>query len=239
MNNLYANTILLSFNLNIMNLIPVIDLKDGLVVHAKRGLRNSYQALQPNANVFFVIEKLLALYDFKVMYIADLNCIMQQGDNFALINRIIEQYPEIMFWIDCGQIMPFKHSNYLPVLGSEWCSIDTLKNTECFILSLDFSATNHALGDEELFNNTNLWSKQVIIMTLARVGSDLGVDIEKLKTYCDTYSNTEFVAAGGVRDLKDLQLLKSLGIEYVLLASALHAGTISKTDVLSLANTHF
>lgn len=221
-----------------MNVIPVVDLKDGLVVHAKRGLRACYQPLQPDADVFVVIDKLLALYEFKTLYIADLNCIMNQGNNFLLINSIIEQYPKIMFWIDCGQIMPFNYSNYLPVLGSEWCSIELLKNTKNFILSLDFSANNEALGDADLFNHNHLWSKQVIIMTLARVGSDLGVDIDKLKNYCNTYPTTEFVAAGGVRDLNDLQLLNALGINDVLIASALHAGTINKTDIESV-NAHF
>lgn len=221
-----------------MNIIPVVDLKDGLVVHAKRGLRESYQPLQPDADVFVVIDKLLALYAFKTLYIADLNCIMGQSNNSALINSILQYYSDIVFWIDSGQIMQFKYSNYLPVLGSEWCSIATLKNTEKFILSLDFSADNQALGDEQLFNNSHLWSKQVIIMTLARVGSHSGVDSDKLKTYCENYPTTEFVAAGGVRDLNDLRLLKSLGINHVLIASALHAGMINKTDI-ELVNTHF
>ena len=51
-----------------MRLIPVIDLKDGVVVHARRGQRDAYQPLSPNANVFAVIESFLQWYDFKIIY---------------------------------------------------------------------------------------------------------------------------------------------------------------------------
>ncbi|CAG1770005.1 1-(5-phosphoribosyl)-5-[(5-phosphoribosylamino)methylideneamino] imidazole-4-carboxamide isomerase [uncultured bacterium] len=214
-----------------MNLIPVIDLKEGYVVHAQRGLRESYQPLQPTADIFFVIEKFLALHDFKKLYIADLNAIMKQGNNFALIEKILQHYPQIEFWLDCGQPIQLTANNYLTVLASEWCSVETLKQIEHYVLSLDFSAKDEPLGDIRLFNDNSLWSKQVIIMTLARVGSDLGVDIEKLQNYRSKYPNTEFVASGGVRHLADLKQLQTLGISHVLMASALHSGTINKSNI--------
>jgi phosphoribosylformimino-5-aminoimidazole carboxamide ribotide isomerase len=71
-------------------------------------------------------------------------------------------------------------------------------------------------------------------MTLARVGSNTGVDSEKLRFYQQTYPQIEFIAAGGVRNIADLQQLKAIGINSVLVASALHTKAISKADIANL-----
>jgi phosphoribosylformimino-5-aminoimidazole carboxamide ribotide isomerase len=219
----------------IMRLIPVIDLKDGVVVHARRGQRDAYLPLSPTADVFAVIDQFLQLYEFYIIYLADLNAIMQQGNNSVLIETVLRHYPNIEFWLDSGFPVSLDLPNYLPVLGSECCDIATLARFGRFVLSLDFSAQNQPLGDQRLFTDNGLWSKQVIIMTLARVGSGLGVDMEKLLFYLTQFPETEFVAAGGVRHMEDLQQLKNLGVQYVLLASALHAGTIGKAEIDRLA----
>jgi phosphoribosylformimino-5-aminoimidazole carboxamide ribotide isomerase len=225
-----------------MRLIPVLDLKDGVVVHAQRGQRDTYQPINSllslSADIYAVIDAFLQLADFKIIYIADLNAITQQGDNQTLIYAVLQHYPAIHFWLDAGYHSPdltfVDVSNYRPVLGSECCTAKQLAATKNALLSLDFSAHNRPLGEACLFNDSQLWSKQVIIMTLARVGSHSGVDSEKLGFYQQHYPQTEFIAAGGVRNITDLQHLKSIGINNVLVASALHAKTISKTDIESL-----
>ncbi len=225
-----------------MRLIPVLDLKDGVVVHAQRGQRASYQPinspLSPSANVYAVIDAFLQLHDFSVIYIADLNAITQQGDNQALIHAVLQHYPFITFWLDAGYQSPSLAfagvSNYRAVLGSECCTAKQLLATKNALLSLDFSSDNQPLGEAQLFDDSHLWSEQVIIMTLARVGSDIGVDSEKLRFYQQNYPQTEFIAAGGVRNKADLQQLKAIGINSVLVASALHTKAISKADLTNL-----
>lgn len=225
-----------------MRLIPVIDLKDGVVVHAQRGQRENYlpihSLLSPSADVYDVIDAFLQLHDFKIIYLADLNAITGQGDNLALIHEVLQRYSRINFWLDSGyqsQTLYFGDlSNYQPVLGSE-CYDDkqTTLHKNC-ILSLDFSAQDEKLGMVSLFEQPELWSNQVIIMTLARVGSNMGPDIEKLRDYQQTHSQIELIASGGVRNKADLQALKAIGIETVLIASALHNRAISKTDIANL-----
>jgi phosphoribosylformimino-5-aminoimidazole carboxamide ribotide isomerase len=225
-----------------MRLIPVLDLKDGVVVHAQRGQRDSYQPIQSllslSADIYAVIDAFLQLADFKIIYIADLNAITQQGDNQALIHSVLQHYPAIHFWLDAGYHSPHLMfadvNNYRPVLGSECCTAKQLTATKNALLSLDFSADDEPLGEACLFNDSQLWSKQVIIMTLARVGSNSGVDSEKLRFYQQAYPQTEFIAAGGVRNKADLQQLKAIGINSVLIASALHTKTISKADIENL-----
>lgn len=225
-----------------MRLIPVIDLKDGVVVHAQRGQRDYYQPinspLSPSAVVYDVIDAFLQLDNFSVIYMADLNAITQQGDNQALIYNVLQRYPSITFWLDAGYSSPSLAfagvSNYRPVLGSECCSAQQMATTKNALLSLDFSAYDEPLGEARLFSDSTLWSEQVIIMTLARVGSDIGVDIEKLRFYQQTYPHIAFIAAGGVRHINDLQQLKAIGINSALVASALHTKAISKANIVDL-----
>jgi phosphoribosylformimino-5-aminoimidazole carboxamide ribotide isomerase len=225
-----------------MHLIPVIDLKDGVVIHAQRGQRSSYQPinslLSPSADVYDVIDAFLQINDFSVIYVADLNAITQQGDNQALIHDVLQRYPLITFWLDAGYSSPSLAfaglSNYRPVLGSECCSAQQMTTTKNALLSLDFSAHDEPLGEARLFSDSTLWSEQVIIMTLARVGSNSGADIEKLHFYQQTYPHIAFIAAGGVRHIKDLQQLKAIGINSALVASAFHTKAISKADIANL-----
>jgi phosphoribosylformimino-5-aminoimidazole carboxamide ribotide isomerase len=225
-----------------MRLIPVIDLKDSVVVHAQRGQRDNYlpinSPLSPSSNIYDVIEAFLQLADFGIIYIADLNAITQQGDNQALIHAVLRRYPMITFWLDAGYQSPNLAfagvSNYRPVLGSECCTAQQMLLTKNALLSLDFSADDEPLGEARLFDDSNLWSEQVILMTLARVGSNTGVDSEKLRCYQQTYPQIDFIAAGGVRNIADLQQLKAIGINSVLVASALHNQAINKAELAYL-----
>jgi phosphoribosylformimino-5-aminoimidazole carboxamide ribotide isomerase len=225
-----------------MHLIPVIDLKNGIAVHAKLGLRDQYLPLHtplcPNPEVEEVIAAFLTLYPFKIIYLADLNAITNNGNNDALISRLLSLYPEITFWIDSGyQAKPGRFvelANYQAVLGSECYGDDVLSALSLFegnfILSLDFSA-QQPLGSPRLFHETDLWSEKIIIMTLARVGSYSGVDVEKLHAFQNLAPNKTLVASGGIRDKSDLVTLKNIGIHYALCASALHAGAIGTAEL--------
>ena len=92
------------------------------------------------------------------------------------------------------------------------------------------------LGYEALFHNSTLWPDKVIIMTLSKVGSNAGPDIKRLKYFQDHWPNTTFIAAGGIRDEQDLELLQKNGIKSVLVASAFHSGKLTAENV---RNTSF
>lgn len=230
-----------------MHLIPVIDLKDGIAVHAKLGLRDQYLPLHTplcrGSAVDEVMAGFLNLYPFEIIYLADLNAITNTGNNDDLISRLLQNYSEITFWIDSGyQAQPNKFMespNYQPVLGSECYGEDKLAGLSLFekqfILSLDFSAQQQPLGSEKLFAEIDLWPEKVIVMTLGRVGSYAGVDIEKLQHFQTLGRNTTFVASGGIRDKSDLSALKNIGIDYALCASALHSGAIGAAELRLLS----
>ena len=225
-----------------MKIIPVLDLKNGVVVHAKHGLRDSYQAINSalcaDPDIYKVLAAFLSLYPFDTFYIADLNAITLQGHHDDLIAAVVSAYPQIQFWVDKGyQKVTQYPSNYLPVLGSE-CFTDTniaeLKDfNKRFILSLDYSQSG-ALGASSILNKPDLWPETVIVMTLNRVGSQLGPDVDKLQAFCTQYPHKQFVAAGGIRHIEDLKSLNNLGVQHALIASALHSGAINQADITNL-----
>ena len=229
-----------------MQLIPVIDIKDGIAVHAKLGQRAQYQAIHSalcsSCQLEAVIDAFLTLSDFKLFYLADLNAIMQQGDNGILIKNLLLNYPQITFWVDSGyQQRPsnlMSLSNYQAVLGSECYSTNQLQYLKAFdknfVLSLDFSSENKPLGSLELFENQAFWTAKIIIMTLGRVGSYAGVDLEKLEYYQNLNPDVEFIASGGIRHINDVKQLQSIGIKKALCASALHNQAISFDELKNL-----
>lgn len=225
-----------------MKIIPVIDLKDGVVVHARHGNRSQYQPINTglckSSNIYRVIEAFLGVYQFDTLYIADLNAITKQGDHSRAITDVLNHFPQITFWIDQGYQ---KHdlcmqytANYLPVLGSESYRNETISEIKAykdnFILSLDYSNSN-ALGAPNLFSDHAVWPENIIIMTLDRVGSNHGPDLEKLTEFCRQYQDKNFIAAGGIRHKQDLIDLSKAGIHQALIASALHSGVIKSEDI--------
>ncbi|MGR9013543.1 MAG: HisA/HisF-related TIM barrel protein [Gammaproteobacteria bacterium] len=228
-----------------MKIIPVIDLKDGVVVHAQQGNREHYQPINTDLcktpDIFQVIKEFLGIYEFDTFYIADLNAITLQGDHQHLITDILTRFPQITFWIDQGYQQyvqnPQRPNNTLPVLGSESYRDETISEIKAynnnFILSLDYSNSN-ALGAVSLFSDPSLWPKNIIIMTLERVGSNHGPDLHKLTEFCGKYPDKNFIAAGGIRNKQDLMALKAAGIHHALVASALHSGVIKTEDIAQL-----
>jgi phosphoribosylformimino-5-aminoimidazole carboxamide ribotide isomerase len=71
---------------------------------------------------------------------------------------------------------------------------------------------------------------QIIVLDLARVGSGEGVDFAFLKEMLSSLVIKVFVG-GGIRDTHDLVTLKEMGINGVLLATALHSGKISVQEL--------
>ena len=220
-----------------MKIIPVIDIKSGHAVLAKQGQRKKYQPLStplcPFSEPSAVIEAYLAIWNFKTIYIADLDSLMGTGNNTACINSIFKAFPDINFIIDCGVIAPnyepLKSTQHTPILGTESFDSTTINALDKdFILSLDFSTANLEIGQSELYNTPELWPKSLIIMTLALVGKNCGADFQKIKHYIQHYPRHNFIAAGGIRDLNDLIQLKNLGIQQALVATALHNKQIKK-----------
>lgn len=229
-----------------MEIIPVIDLKNGVVVAAQKGKRDNYQPIQSllcqSSTIESVVEGFLSINAFKIIYIADLDAITKSGNNQQLIKGVIKKYSQVDFWVDSGvkilEKSPCLMENHKLVFGSEYQMEKGIKEgrerMKGHTLSLDFFPNQGYVGPVELLANASLWPNDVIIMSLEYVGSGLGPDIERLGGYCQQYPDKNFIAAGGVRGKDDLLQLKKIGVKQVLIATALHAGKLTAEMIKSL-----
>ena len=230
-----------------MDIIPVIDLMQGQVVHARRGQRDRYAPLQTplsrDALPGSVLDGLLACADFRTVYIADLDALMGQPPQTSVIAGLVERYPESTFWVDNGYAggrasIKVWDGRVRPVLGSESIGIADLAELRRarfdFVLSLDFRV-DALIGDPRLLEQPALWPDTVILMNLARVGSLEGPNLGQLSRFVAEHPDHRFVAAGGVRDAADLAALDRAGASSVLLASALHQQSLARETVEAYA----
>ena len=235
-----------------MQIIPVIDLVNNVVVHAKRGQRQHYQPIQSllttSSAPLNIVTALLELYPFQTLYIADLDAIYGTGNNDSAIEVISQAYPNLTIWLDCGIGQMNARALYIDgnirlVVGSE--NIQNLQDYRAIsyacqskhVLSLDYSTTS-AMGICELHQSARFWPDDTICMTLNTVGSEQGVDIERLnmliKMNNARKSRSRLYAAGGVRNLADLQALAEIGVTGALVATALHNKQLSADDIEDL-----
>ena len=220
-----------------MELIPAIDLLDNIVVKAFLGERKKYKPINTklanSSRLENVITGLLKEYKFKIIYIADLNAIMGNKNNFKIIKKVMRKFPKIDFWVDYGvkNFLDFKkyHDNrFKTIIGSE-----TLKNTDElkkiykhkkreFILSLDFK-NNFFLGPKNLIKNNKLWPKKTIFMILDSVGSRKRSKLIKL---FNVDQKKDYYLAGGISNNKDIKFLKEKGFKGAIVSTAIHEKNI-------------
>lgn len=230
-----------------MHIIPVIDLKGGVVVRARMGRRDQYRPIEtplsPTSDPVDVTHGLLSVHPFKTLYVADLDAIEGRAGHRAVLARLNAAFPRLTLWVDNGIADPRCAECWLDggwgrlVLGSESQTGDALvrrfAGDERVVLSLDFRG-DRFLGPPALLADTASWPRDVIVMTLARVGSGAGPDLQRLSAIARTAPESRVHAAGGVRDAADLAALSRAGMAGALVASALHDGRLTGKDIASL-----
>jgi len=231
---------------NAFSIIPVLDLQHGKVVRARAGDRANYQAivtpLSPTSEAADVLRGLTGLAPFSTVYIADLDAITGGGSHGAVLRKLAAATPDIEFWIDGGfasveaarAALP---AGMIPVFGSE--SLAGVEELEAarknfgaggLVLSLDYRA-GAFMGPQEIERRVELWPSRVILMTLDRVGTGEGPDLDALASLVERAGGRAVFAAGGVRGEEDLAHLQEIGVAGVLVATALHAGRLSPAAV--------
>ncbi len=232
-----------------LDLIPVLDLMEGQVVRAFAGRRDAYRPLQSvlcdSSHPEAVVEGLLALYPFRRIYIADLDAILEQGNHRSVVEELQRLHSDLEFWVDGGfsgaaEAQAWQATNPgRPVLGSE--SLAILPEHDAWpakgILSLDFRGDDF-LGSDTFLQYPERWPAETIVMTLARVGMNVGPDLARLAQLQRLNPVCRLHAAGGVRHAGDLSALAGAGAAGVLLASALHDGRLSRAELAAFHDVH-
>lgn len=232
-----------------MQVVPVIDVMNGAVVHAVGGERARYRPIETplaaGADPVDVVAGFLRLHPFEILYVADLDGIAAGLPDYGVISRLRAAFPTVSIWVDngcstAGAVRQLMALGVVPVVGSE-----TLKSASDYdaitassgtrpILSLDFKG-RHYQGPEELRHDPKRWPATVIAMTMAAVGAAAGPDLASVGHIKADKPEVRVVAAGGVRDKADLVALSRAGAWGVLVATALHTGTLKADDLKEIA----
>ncbi|MBM3395002.1 MAG: histidine biosynthesis protein [Betaproteobacteria bacterium] len=230
-----------------LDIIPVIDLLNGQVVHARRGDRQHYASIRSglcdSADPDAIVDALLGVHPFRTLYIADLDAIQGRGDHGPVIERLHARHPELTLWVDAGlsrreALLSWRARGLgMPIVGAEslpdlaaFSVIAGHLPPEAWILSMDFRGETF-LGPCGLIESAQDWPRRVLAMNLARVGSGEGADLDLIQRLGRAAPGSAVYAAGGVREADDLLLIERTGATGALIATALHDGRISAASL--------
>lgn len=224
-----------------MNVIPVMDVKEGRVVHARRGARDQYRSVRSDLcagdDPISVAQALLAYTGSSQLYLADLDALQGKGLQTAVLARLRSSLPEVRFWVDAGirntddldaVLTCFAPSpqRLVAVLGSESVSsLDALRGClarhPACALSLDHRH-GQAIDPAACWSSPQDWPERVIAMNLDQVGAEAGPDLGLIQQIRSQAPHAHVLGAGGIRDVADLNAAAEAGAHGWLVASALH-----------------
>ena len=236
-----------------MKLIPVMDLMNGRVVRAVRGNRQAYlpivSQLCASSDPLAVAKILCDHCATHQLYVADLDALLGKPAHAAVLRSLLHGLPELELWLDAGFAsaaaadalrteLGTAATRVVPVFGSE--SLASRSELErCFADATGSGVDSHAvlsldrrdgqrLDAAGCWELPALWPQRVIVMTLERVGSDAGPDLQTLRDVQHKSPATLVVGAGGIRHADDLALAADAGAGAWLVASALHDGRLPR-----------
>lgn len=224
-----------------MRIIPVIDVMGGVVVRAIAGRRRDYRPIETrltsSTDPIAVADALLQLTGSDELYLADLDAMIGGGvptcdpspfRATVLLDsglRSVEQLATLMRW-----------PNVRAVVGTETWRVAPDDWPEPFpaILSLDyFDGQLRTAWPTTVAVDVGAIAASVasmIVLDVARVGMGKGSGTERtiqmLRRACP---NAELIAGGGVRHWDDIHSLEQAGADAVLVATALHDGSLFRS----------
>jgi phosphoribosylformimino-5-aminoimidazole carboxamide ribotide isomerase len=232
-----------------MRIVPVLDLKGGVVVHARRGQRAQYAALRSplvdGCEPVPVARALCAVGQTRRLYVADLDALAGEPVDVATL-AALSAVAEL--WVDAGAPAPERAADLARagvarnVVGTESLGPDD-PGVPCaaapappLVLSIDLREGRLISPRPELAGRDPvaaaplaavLGVQELIVIDLARVGSDSGPPLREVAQLAAALPGLAIYAGGGVRDDADLRALESAGATGALVATALHEGRIT------------
>ncbi len=241
-----------------MNIIPVLDLLNGVVVRGVAGRRSEYRPLvsrlTSSCHPLDVAVALRHHFGFTELYVADLNAIQGAYPDWAALALLLAN--GFRLWVDAG-VVKWEDAAALDLFGVRTVvvGLETVAGPQAL------AAIVRALGEQTVFSldlragvplgNLALWKHQdaasiaaeavalgvqrFLLLDLTRVGMSDGTGtLDLCVQLATTFPNVERSAGGGVRGVDDLRQLRDNGVQNVLVASALHDGRLTPDDLAAL-----
>jgi phosphoribosylformimino-5-aminoimidazole carboxamide ribotide isomerase len=223
-----------------MRIVPVLDLKGGVVVHARRGHRAGYRPLRSSlvdgSEPTAVAQALCAYTGSDRLYVADLDALAGEDIDETAIGALSAV---AQTWVDAGAASDERAA----VLGRAGAARNVL-GTESLadpgvrvrrgppsVLSVDLRSGRLISPVRELAGRgpvaatplaEALAVRELLVIDVALVGSGAGPAIDAVAQLAAALPGVEVYAGGGVRDDRDLEALAAAGAAGALVATALH-----------------
>jgi phosphoribosylformimino-5-aminoimidazole carboxamide ribotide isomerase len=234
-------------------ILPVLDLMGGQVVRGIAGRRQEYRPLAPQSDPLVVANAFRDQFGLTTLYLADLDAIAGRPPALRLYQQLMDT--GLSLWVDAGLKRSSDAENLVRrgvsrvIAGLETLGgprdLDELIRTwtpQAIVFSLDLKAgaplastaweTCDPLAIAE--RAVAAGATSVLLLDLTRVGVGQGIGTEPMCRACRArWPALELIAGGGVRGPADLERLATIGVDHVLVASALHDGSLTRADVAS------
>ncbi len=243
-----------------MQIIPVLDLLGSQVVRGVAGRRDQYRPLESRLvagsdplTVAAAIRRLLnrSGFDLRHLYVADLDAILSRQPNRSILRALSANGFSLL--VDAG-IRRSADADPIFDLGVECvvAGLETLQGPTELAHLIERHGSGRILFSLDLHNGRPIaaaaWSiaepfeitrcaieagcRQLIVLDIAGVGVGGGVSTLCLcEQIRQAFPGVTLFTGGGVRDIRDLRTLASAGIDGALVASALHDGSITPSDL--------
>ena len=243
-----------------MRILPVLDLLQSVVVRGVAGERARYRpvesCLTPHCDPLSVADAFRDVFGLTTLYIADLDAILHRQPNIAVLRSLADAGYRLL--VD-GGVQRVEHARELFAAGAESviAGFETLAGPEELQRCCDESGADRMLFSLDLrdgrpMGGATTWDaaepfdlamaalrrgvRRLIVLDVAQVGTSRGpAAVPLCRRIREAVPEIELITGGGIRHRDDLQLLATIPVDGVLLASALHDGRIAREDLAGLA----
>jgi phosphoribosylformimino-5-aminoimidazole carboxamide ribotide isomerase len=239
-----------------MQIIPVIDLLDGVVVRGVAGRRSEYRPIESRivagSDPIDVARAFREKLGLSQIYVADLDGILHARPHCELYRELSQEGFSLL--VDAG-VRALNDAAAVFTAGARAtiAALETLPGPghlralcsefgpERMIFSLDLTNGRPMVASDQWQSSDPLeigsmaaraGIERMIVLDLSHVGVGSGVGTGELcRSLRQRHPKLRIITGGGVRDCDDLRALEPLGLEGVLVASALHNGAITASDI--------
>ena len=238
-----------------MRVLPVLDILDGHVVHGVAGRRSEYRPIESrwtgSSQPLDVANAMRDVFGLNHLYIADLDGILTQKPNRTVFRCLVETGFELI--IDAG-VQNVSGASLLRdegvtriIVGLETCRspedlADIARTVHGITFSLDLRGgvacrSTDSVGWSEaprvIIRQAAATKVDAILpLDLSDVGMGTGGSTMELCRFIRReFPQLGLITGGGVRGREDLKRFSALGVDEVLVASALHDGRLTAEDL--------
>ena len=241
-----------------MRILPVLDLLEGVVVRGVAGERARYRPIEsrltPRCDALSVANAFRGAFGLTTLYVADLDAILHRQPNIAVLRALRDAGFRLL--VD-GGVQRAEQARELFAAGAESviAGFETLAGPDelrrcCEEFGADRILFSLDLRDGQPMGGATTWgtadpfelaqaalrcgARRMIVLDVAQVGTARGPTAVPLcRRIRAADPEIELITGGGIRHGEDLQLLGTIPVDGVLIASALHDGRITPADLQS------